>query len=453
MKKKILLIQPENAEINRFRRKQFNNFVQITMPYLAAFIDEALYEITLVDEYNEKIPFDRFFDLVAITVNTPNAYHCYKISRIFRERGARVALGGPHVTLMPDEARAYCDHILVGEGEETWPRFLRDFYNGRAGGVYAPVSPPALKDLPPPRWELLRRRFSVMKSAVFSTRGCPYHCRYCNLKQIYGDGFRTRPDDEVLREIGGLKAKHFVFWDDNFFADKRHALALMSGLKKLKKRWAAQVTLADCDDDGLLEAARDAGCLYLFVGLESFSDASLNDAGKGVNRVGDYGRIIGMIHRHRILVQAGVVFGFDSDGPDVFEKTLRACETLGIDGATVSILTPLPKTPVYAQLKAEGRLLTGDWSMYNGKTHVAFQPKNMTARQLYEGYTDFRRRFYSLPSFLKRYRVSKTRLPYSFLMNLGYRLAIRGSAYEEAPAGKSTVPEPRCQQRTQKAER
>ncbi len=57
MKKKILLIQPENKEINNFRKKQFNNFVQITIPYLAAFIDEILYEITLVDEYNQKIPF------------------------------------------------------------------------------------------------------------------------------------------------------------------------------------------------------------------------------------------------------------------------------------------------------------------------------------------------------------------------------------------------------------
>lgn len=54
MKKKILLITPENEEINRFRKNQFNNFIQITMPYLAAFIDENKYEITLVDEYNQE---------------------------------------------------------------------------------------------------------------------------------------------------------------------------------------------------------------------------------------------------------------------------------------------------------------------------------------------------------------------------------------------------------------
>jgi radical SAM superfamily enzyme YgiQ (UPF0313 family) len=264
-----------------------------------------------------------------------------------------------------------------------------------------------------------------MKGAVFATPGCPYDCRYCNLKQLYGDGFRTRPADEVLRELRQLKTRHFVFWDDNFFADKAYALALMSELKKLNKRWAAQVTLADCANETLLEAARDAGCLYLFIGLESFSDASLFDAGKRINRVADYRGIIGKIHRHHIMVQAGVIFGFDSDGPDVFDRTLRTCETLGIDGATASILTPLPGTPIYRQLLDENRLTAADWSAYNGKTAVAFKPKNMTAAELMSGYLRFRRGFYSPGSFIKRYSVSRTHFLYSLLMNLGYRLAIR----------------------------
>ena len=75
-RKRILLITPENPEIKRVRRRQLNNFTQITMPYLAGFIDEARYQIELVDEYNQHIPYDRTFDVVAITVNTPNATHC-----------------------------------------------------------------------------------------------------------------------------------------------------------------------------------------------------------------------------------------------------------------------------------------------------------------------------------------------------------------------------------------
>lgn len=112
MRKKLLMITPENSEINNFRRRQFNNFIQITMPYLAAFVDETKYEITLIDEYNQKVPYYINFDLVAITVNTPNAIHCYDIAKKFKSAGSKVVFGGPHATLLPDEAKEYCDFIM-----------------------------------------------------------------------------------------------------------------------------------------------------------------------------------------------------------------------------------------------------------------------------------------------------------------------------------------------------
>ena len=425
MKKTVLLIQPENPEIHRFRGRQFNNFAQITMPYLAAFIDESCYEITLVDEYHQRIPFHRNFDLVAVTVNTPNARHCYDISRVFRKNGSKVVFGGPHATLLPNEAREHCNHLLMGESEETWPMFLREFHEGHAAELYVPDKPPVLDAIPYPRWDLLQGRHRMMKGAVIATRGCPHHCRFCNLKQIYFDRYRVRPISEVIGEIRRNASRFFVFWDDNFFADKTYSLALLSELQKIGKRWAAQVTLADCMDETLLAAVQKAGCLYLFVGLESFSKGSLQDAGKTMNRLDDYKTIIDRIHAHKIMVQAGIVFGFDSDGPDVFAHTLQACERLGIDGATVSILTPLPKTPIYDQLKAENRLLTENWSGYDGKTQVVFTPHNMTAAELLAGYMDFRRKFYSFGSFFRRMRVSGSHPLYNLLINLGYRLAMR----------------------------
>jgi radical SAM superfamily enzyme YgiQ (UPF0313 family) len=424
-KKRILLIQPENREINAFRRRQFNNFAQITIPYLAAFIDETKYEITLKDEYNQAIPYHQTFDLAAITVNTPNAPHCYDIARRFRENGARVVMGGPHVSLLPEEAEQHCDYLLTGECEETWPLFLDHFYEETAMKRYDSASPPSLEHLPKPRWDLLKRRTRMMKAAVFATRGCPYHCRYCNLKQIYHDCFRTRPVEEVIDEIKAICSRFFVFWDDNFFANRTYALSLMNALKPVKKKWAAQVTLTDCRDENILKAAREAGCLYLFIGLESFFQSSLKDAGKEINQVDDYGKIIGQIHKHGLMIQAGIIFGFDSDMPDVFEKTLRKCEETGIDGATVSLLTPLPGTPLYAELKAANRLTTASWDKYNGKTQVVFEPRNMTTEQLLRGYMLFRRKFYSLRSFIRRMKVSHTSPVYNFVVNLGYWLAGR----------------------------
>ncbi|WML29322.1 radical SAM protein [Neobacillus sp. OS1-32] len=427
MKKKLLMITPENQEINRFRKRQFNNFVQITMPYLAAFVDQEKYLVTLVDEYNQKTPFDRHFDLVAITVNTSNAAHCYRMSEKFREMGAKVVFGGPHVTLLPDEAMEHCDYLIVGEAEQTWPQFLSEFYNGECEKkLYQMGEIPFLAGIPIPRRDLIHKRFFT-KGAVISSRGCPYHCAYCNLKQIYHDSFRTRPIAEVIEDIRQMKSKYFVFWDDNFFGDIRYAKALMKELKGLNKRWAAQVTLERCRDQELLQLAKESGCIYFFVGIESFSEESLQSVNKRINNVAKYEQLIGDIHRHGISVQAGIIFGFDTDNRDVFKKTLDACNHLGIDGVTVSILTPLPKTPVYEQYKREGRLLTDDWSAYNGKTRVAYQPKQMTAEELFEGYMWFRKEFYSWKSICKRMKVSRVNLLHNLLVNLGYKISIKGT--------------------------
>jgi radical SAM superfamily enzyme YgiQ (UPF0313 family) len=427
VKKKLLMITPENQEINRFRKRQFNNFVQITMPYLAAFVDQEKYLVTLVDEYNQKTPFDRHFDLVAITVNTSNAAHCYRMSEKFREMGAKVVFGGPHVTLLPDEAMEHCDYLIVGEAEQTWPQFLSEFYNGECEKkLYQMGEIPFLAGIPIPRRDLIHKRFFT-KGAVISSRGCPYHCAYCNLKQIYHDSFRTRPIAEVIEDIRQMKSKYFVFWDDNFFGDIRYAKALMKELKGLNKRWAAQVTLERCRDQELLQLAKESGCIYFFVGIESFSEESLQSVNKRINNVAKYEQLIGDIHRHGISVQAGIIFGFDTDNRDVFKKTLDACNHLGIDGVTVSILTPLPKTPVYEQYKREGRLLTDDWSAYNGKTRVAYQPKQMTAEELFEGYMWFRKEFYSWKSICKRMKVSRVNLLHNLLVNLGYKISIKGT--------------------------
>jgi radical SAM superfamily enzyme YgiQ (UPF0313 family) len=280
-----------------------------------------------------------------------------------------------------------------------------------------------LNGLPIPRRDLIRRRH-VTKGAVFATRGCPYHCSYCNLKQIYRDGFRTRPVPEVMADIQSMENRHFVFWDDNFFGDVDYATRLMVALKRLRRRWAAQVSIDRCADERLLRLARESGCVYLFIGLESFSEEGLASVNKGFNQAARYPEIIRLIHKHGICVQAGVIFGFDTDSKEVFAQTLRACESMGIDGVTVSLLTPLPGTRLYNEMKQAGRLAGDDWAGFNGKTRVAFQPKQMTPEELFAGYMWFRRQFYSCRSMFRRMAVSRTNLVYNLLVNLGYKWSL-----------------------------
>lgn len=391
------------------------------MPYLAGFVPKK-YQIRLVDEYSQPIPLEKF-DLVAITVNTPNAPHVYRITDKFRKLGSWVVLGGPHVTLLPEEASVHADTVFIGEAEETWPKFLGEFLLGEHKSLYRCDHSPSLKGLPKPRRDLIiGHRFT--SGAVFSSRGCPHNCSYCCLKQIYHKEFQTRPVNEVIEDIKNIPNRHFVFWDDHFFADSNYTKKLLKALTPLNKKWAAQVTVNSCSEE-LLRLAKKAGCVYLFLGLESFSENSLKHANKGFNRVENYNEIVKRLHRHGISVQAGLIFGFDSDTIDTFDYALEFCESIGIDGVTPSILTPFPGTSLYNQFKKEDRLLPVDWSHYNSKTRVSFQPKHLTPEQLLIGYHSFRGRFYSWKSIIKRLGNSRVNIFYNLLMNFGYRQAYR----------------------------
>jgi len=416
---RVLLVTPENRFSKAFRRRQLNNFAQLTMPYLAAFVRPP-HEVMLRDEYNQAIDLDEPADLVGITCNTPNASHVYALAEAFRSRGRMVVLGGPHATLLPEEARAHADSVVVGEAELTWPRLLEDAAHGKLAPFYRYEETPSLDGIPWARRDLIHRR-GLLGDTVVATRGCPHNCSYCNLRQIYDPKVRFRPEHEVAAEIRTLRAPFFTFWDDQLFMDPRYALRLFAAIEDAGKRWAAMVTLASAANDKLLRAAARAGCTCLFIGLESFSPESLRLANKSFDVVQSYNEGIARIHRHGIAVQAGIVFGLDGDDESIFGDTLRWATEAGIDGATVSVLTPFPETPLYADLARQGRLLTREWSYYNGKTAVAFRPARMSPEQLFEGYTWFRQRFFSHECILARIRRSGVRSAQSFLLNWGYR--------------------------------
>jgi radical SAM superfamily enzyme YgiQ (UPF0313 family) len=421
---KILLITPENPFIRAFRRGQLNNFAQLTMPHLAGFVPRE-HHVTLLDERVQTIDFSEPFDLVGITCNTPNAGHVYRMADAFRARGRLVVLGGPHPTLLPDEARLHADALVLGEAETTWPQLVEDVVRGDLQPEYRsrPGESPTLEHLPIPRRDLIADG-GWLANTVIATRGCPHRCHFCNLRQIYAPELRFRPVEEVAAEIRGLHSPFFAFWDDQLFMDRDYAHRLFEALAGLNRRWAAMATQDSVRDDRLLRAAARAGCTCLFLGLESVSEASLGSVNKAFNHVEGYGDVVARIHAHGISVQAGIVFGFDGDDESCFEKTLDLATRIGLDGATISILTPFPQTEVFRQLDGAGRLLTRDWSYFNGKTAVAFRPAHMSPEALWNGYMWFRRRFFSRRCTLERIGRSGVRPLQSLALNWGYRRAL-----------------------------
>ena len=419
----VLLITASAPEIQRVRRSRVLNFQQITMPYLAAFAPPQ-WTVLHVDEVVRPVNFGIEADLVAITFHTPSAPHAYDMADRFRQRGVPVALGGPHVTLMPDEAQEHADVIFVGEAESNWPRFLHEFELGQHLERYSSTEPPSLEHAPMARKDLFQRRDHT-SGVLFATRGCPYRCDFCTLVVMYQNCVRKRPVEAVAEEYGSFRGKVIILWDDNIASDMDYAKMLFRALTPHSKWWSSQTSIQAAQDDEFLELAAKSGCKQLFVGLESISQGSMDEVHKGFNRVSDYERAIERIQSHGIAVQAGIVFGFDHDQPAIFRETLDFLEAAGVQNATFNILTPFPGTRLYRRLEEEGRILTHDWSKYNGRADVVFRPRLMSSEELLAGYQYANHRFYSWRSIGKRLSRSPVGLAWTLPLNLAYAFASR----------------------------
>ena len=388
------------------------------MPYLAARVPPG-WEVIHVDEEAEAIDWTLDADVVGLTFHTPSAVHAYEIASRFRARGSCVVMGGPHVTLLPEEARLHADVVFIGEAEGLWEEFLEGFEAGSYRSVYQQTSAPSLENIPMARKDLFHRHDHT-NGVLFATRGCPSQCDFCAIAVMYPHKLRTRPIPEVVAEYASFKGKVIIFWDDNLAGDMRYAKVLFRALAPHGKWWSSQASLQAGRDDEFLEAAAQSGCKQLFLGLESISQHSLVEVNKKVNRVEEYVRIIERIHAHGIAVQAGIVFGFDHDTPEIFKSTLDFLEAAGVENATFNILTPFPGTPLFQRLEAEGRILTRDWRKYNGREDVVYQPRQMSRAELLAGFRYANTRFYSLPSIAKRFSRSSVQFWWALPLNLAY---------------------------------
>ena len=414
----LLLITASSPEIRTARAARFLNFQQITMPYLAARVPPG-WQVEHVDEEAEPINWAIHPDIVGITFHTPSAHHAYDLAARFRSRGVFVVMGGPHVTLLPEEACRHADVIFVGEAEGCWEEFLNGFHTKRYRRVYQRSSAPSL-DGAPMAQKSLYHRTDYTSGVLFATRGCVNRCDFCAIGMMYPHGFRKRPVHEVAAEYASFRGKRIIFWDDNIAIDREYAKELFRAIAPYRKLWSSQASIHAGGDDEFLEEAARSGCKQLFLGLESISQPSMDGVHKGFNRVEDYFRIVDRIHGHGIAVQAGIVFGFDHDTRGTIPQTLQFLEDAGIENATFNILTPYPNTPLFRRLEAEGRILTRDWRRYNGRTDVVFEPKQMSAAELIEGFRYANERFYSLRSVAKRLWRSPAQLWWTLPLNLAY---------------------------------
>lgn len=412
------------------------------LPILASLTPPGV-KIHLVDENVETVDLAEPADLVAISCMTASAPRGYEIADAFRARGVPVVMGGMHPSALPQEAAEHADAVVIGEAENQWPRIFADFAAGRPQRLYQREQRPDLKDLPIPRRDLLRTERYVTVNLVQTARGCPHACTFCSVSPIFGRRYRFRPVAEVVEEIRSLGARWVGFQDDNIVAGRTRAKELFEALLPLNLRWVGQGDLSMAKDEELLNLMARSGCTAMFVGLESLSQESLAAANKRPNMGLDYERAVATIHRHGIDIIGSFVFGLDPDQPGVFRQTVDFAERMKLGAAQFAVLTPFPGTPLYDQLKEEGRITSQDWALYT-MGHVVYQPRNMTADQLLQGRLYAYRRFYSSQSILRRMlvrRPGKSKWLLRMVVNLSYRRLHRGGKItDRIPGDRASLP-------------
>src|SRR5260221_2927886 len=331
-------------------------------------------------------PLDPFPEVVGITVHLTFAERAYALSRYYRERGAKVILGGLHVLSCPDEARPHADAIALGEGVEVWPEILDDLARGTLQAAYRGDYRRSYRALPRPRRDLLPRASFLTTTSLIATRGCHNRCGFCYLStEGLAMPYRVRDVEQVATEMRDNGEPYGVFIDNNLGSRPEYLRALCRPLAPLEKNLSDAVTIDVADDPRLVREMALAGCTGVFIGFESLTDDNLVDARKKTPRVEDYARRVRIFHDNGIQVNGSFVLGFDHDHEDVFDEMVSWIEDNRLECATFHILTPYPGTPLFRQMESEGRILHRDWDLYD-TGHVVFKPKHMSVEELDSGY-------------------------------------------------------------------
>ena len=421
---KIVLISPKGP-LYRCRGGIFKKSLRyqpLTLTTLAALIPPELdASIELIDEGIRDIPATLDADLVGMTVITGTAKRAYELSARFRADDIPVVLGGPHVTLLPDEAAGHADAICTGYAEQSWPQLLRDFAAGRMHDRYSQdTSFEFSRDMPFARRELFDPRDFLTQAVFEATRSCAHDCEFCVAPAAWGRKQLQKPVDWVVEDIRRMGRKKIIFVDLNLVSDTRYAKQLFHSMIPLNVQWYGLSTVLIAHDTGLMELMARSGCRGLLLGLETVIGQSLGDAGKRFNASVGYKQLIADLHHLGISVQGCFVFGLDHDTPDVFDTTVEFAVDAGIDLPRFAVLTPFPGTPLHRRLHAEGRILCHDWELYDGQ-HVVFAPRQMTVQELAHGHERAWKSVYSWKATGRRLWRARNFRPLALSANLGYR--------------------------------
>ena len=379
------------------------------LPLLAALTPPG-HTVTLMDENVEAINYERCAraDIVGVTGMSVQRFRMKEILAELKRRGCFTVVGGPLVTVLEDYFDGLADAIFIGEAEETWPRFLGEWQQGRHQYRYEQAEKSDMTKLPTPRFDLLKMQHYAFGSLQFS-RGCPFQCEFCDIIVTFGRRPRIKTTAQVIAELEAIRAAgmRIVFIvDDNLIGNKKAIKEVLRAMVAWQRRnnyaltFFTEASIDLADDPELLELMVEADFVAVFVGVESPNEESLRETKKYQNvRAG--GTLLEKVHRIQdagLEVWCGMIMGFDHDDATIFDRQVEFIQRARISFSMSGMLTAIPKTPLHARLAEEGRLDPCDQSEFG--TNVI--PLRLGRAELRDGFVRVLTELYDVDAYFAR---------------------------------------------------
>lgn len=426
---KILLIYPESPKTFwsfsyalKFISKK-SSFPPLGLLTVAAMLPDS-WEKKLVDMNTDRLQEEDILwaDYVFISAMVIQKESARSVIDRCRKSGKPTVAGGPLFTCEPAEFDDVV-HLLLNEGELTIPEFLADLEKGTLKHIYTAEGWADLSMTPVPAWELIDRRKYATWNIQYS-RGCPFHCEFCNVTALFGHTPRTKSTEQILRELDAIYDTGWrggvFFVDDNFIGNRRKlkedilpAITRWMEEKRHPFGFLTEVSINLSDDEELMRLMVGAGFDSVFVGVETVDEESLKECNKLQNKNRNLVECVRKMQHFGLQVQGGFIVGFDSDKPSIFKSMIEFIQDSGIVTAMVGLLNAPKGTLLYDRLMEEGRI-SSSFTGNNTDLSMNFVPK-MNPKVLLSGYNHIVSTIYSprhyyqrIMKFLKEYRPAKS---------------------------------------------
>ena len=404
---------------------------------IASRLERLGHDVTVFDENaGSRINWKRVWssDVVCLSLMSFCACKGYEYAAKTRSRSkAPIIIGGPHATLMPDECLKHCDWVIRKEGDETLPLLIEELFHGNnpknlAGisfkeengyAVHNPArdfvcnfdSPVNMSLVDGYRALTIARglkdaltrmvpRFNVLP--VQTSRGCPFMCRFCFVKDELGLEYRLRDPDAVVQDIETglnlLKTRYVMFVDNDITINREHTKSLFEKIARrfggdLELYFFARISLSK--DQEMLEWMRTAGNICVAVGVESINDDTLIQFSKGQTRE-QIADAISAFSKNKINIQALTIFGGEEDTAETVRETIDFYIENKVYNIGVCALYDFPsKGPDIhsAPMWPSKRFIHHDWRFFNGN-FVVFYPRRIKPSSLQREISRAFERFY-----------------------------------------------------------